>query len=1008
MIHLRKQAVIISLLTCVLMLGAASNLYGQNNPTVSGQVVGAETMEPLPGVNVLVKGTTMGTATDADGNYLLEVSSLQDTLVFSFVGFQTKTIPIRGRTNIDIVLESQAITGEELVVVGYGTQESSQVTYAISSVSGEDIASSGTVSPMDALQGQVAGAVISANSGLPGTGYSIKIRGQNSLAGGEPLYVVDGVITQGISFLNPQSIAKINILKDAASTAIYGSRGSNGVVIVTTKNANQVGGETTITYDAYVGIRKNVRMPDFMNGTEWWEFRQNAYITDALQNNQPYDETIGGVAQSELLARRLANKNYTYWPGYFLQDGFQTNHWLSVSGASESGDMRYVIGAGYQKERGNMEGQLFNRYNFKASITHDINDVWSAGLNFNLSVSERELSSEDAIRTAYRMSPLVNPYDSTGALLFKPAKYAGIGFTSSVNPLWEMKDSKRTRRRTYGVGSIYLQFSPLDWLEIRSTFAPSFEFEREGLYLGPHTEERQLQDAAAQMEKGQSISYTWDNQISVFHQYKKHHFDALGLFSIYYDRAEGSSIEVANLPYNSLYYNLGTASNYQDVGSRFSKTTLMSYMFRLNYSYANKYLATVVMRWDGSSKLAQGYKWASFPSVSVGWRISEEDFLNNIKAVSELKLRFSYGYSGNNNISPYTTLPLSNVQTIYDFGGELAKGFAPNGLVNQRLTWEKTREFDIGLDFGLFANRITGSIDYYNKLSKKLLMDRQLPLETGWESLTDNVGSVRNTGIEIALQTLNIRTKDFSWQTSFTFAANHNEIVELYGGREDDVGNAWFIGEPINVNYTYVFDGIWKDNAAAQQYGQTRGEARVKDLNNDGVIDGADRAIIGTPAPSWTGGFSTQIRYKGFDLSATLYTRQGVQVFSPFHEEFLDMDDRGRAKLDVNYYMPPNKVTPTRQSNSYPQPHNSGPYWDEVGSYKDASFVKVQNIVLGYNFPQDLVQKINIKSLRVYLNVMNPFVWTDYTGFDPEWAASDIDESGNSFITYQLGVNLKF
>lgn len=975
---------------------------------ISGTVTDASTGDPLPGVNVYISELQTGTATDAEGNYAItNIEPGMYTLIASFIGYEryetTVDLTTGQSVTLDIQMQQGSLIGDEVVVVGYGTQRRRDVTYAVSSITGETVSPKGTISPMQGLQGQIAGADITANSGRAGSEYNIQIRGQNSLSGGNPLFVVDGVVVGDINFLNPQDIENIDVLKDAASTAVFGSRGSNGVVIVTTKQGSN---RTTVTYDGYVGIRQNARMPDFMNGDEWWEFRQNAYITDRLQAGEPYDETIGGIEGSELLAERLASKDYTFWPDLFLQTGIQTNQWITVSGISNN-NIQYVIGGGYQEERGNLKNEWYNRYNFKGNVNHKLNEAWSAGISVNLSVSERELGSEDGIKNAYRMSPLVAPYDSTGELLFQPAKYAGISFTSSINPLWELRDASRNRSRTFGIGNFYLEFSPLEWLSVRSSFAPLVEFEREGEYYGPHTEERQLQDPAATLEKQQSLSYSWDNKISVLQDFGDHSFDLMGLFSYYNDRAEESEIEVENLPYNSLYYNLGTARDIQDVGSGFSKTTLASYMLRMNYSYLNKYLVALTARWDGSSKLAEGYKWQSFPSASIGWRISEEDFFR-INAISDLKLRVSYGFTGNNNIDPYSTQALSSAQTMYDFGGDVAKGFAPNGIVNRRLTWEKTREYDIGLDYQLFSGRVYGSVDYYNKLSDKLLLERELPNETGWGSLTDNIGSVKNNGVELYLQTTNILTRDFSWQTTLTFARNNNEIVELYNKQEDLVGNAWFIGEPINVNYTYVYDGVWKDQQAAQEYGQTRGEARVKDLNNDGTINGDDRTIIGTPYPDWTGGFSTRFNYKRFDLSVTLYARQGVQIFSPLHEEFQDVDDRGRAKFDVDYYMPANDVTPARDSDSAPQPHNKGPYWDEVGSYKDASFIKVQNILLGYNFSPELLQNVNIRSLRLYFNVLNPFVFTKYDGFDPEWAGSGLDDSGNSFITYQFGVNLQF
>lgn len=977
--------------------------------TITGTVTDGEDGEPLPGVNILAKGTNTGTVTNIDGGYRLTVSDEVNTLVFSSIGYLTQEIQIGNRSEINIELAPDVQSLQEIVVVGYGTQEKKDLTGAIGSVDGQKIAQRGTVNPMQAIQGQVAGVDISAGSGRAGSNYNIQIRGQNSLSGGDPLYVVDGAIVGGIDFLNPQDIESIDILKDASSTAVFGSRGSNGVVIVTTKQGAKGTGKATISYDGYVGIRQNTRQPDFMTGDEWWEYRQNAYISPALINGDSYDETVGGVSGSDLLAERLANKEYTFWPDFFLQTGIQQNHWLTVSGNSEK--TNYVLGAGYQEEKGNLLKDWYNRFNFKASINHKLNDKWSAGASVNFSLAEIERGSERAIINAYRMSPLVTPYDSLGEPLYQPAKYAGISFTSSVSPLFENWNSEDNTRRLFGIANMYLQYSPVDWIDIRSTFAPRFKYERRGRYWGSETESRKLEDPAARRDDQESFSYTWDNQINARKEFGSHSFNLLGLYSLWYERNENSFINVENLPFESLYYNLGSATDILSVGSGFSKISLMSYMLRLNYSFQDKYLLTVSNRWDGSSKLAPGYKWASFPSAAIGWRISEENFLQGARFLDNLKLRLSYGYTGNNNISPYSTLSLASNQTYYDFGGNVVKGFAPSGIVNQTLTWERTREVNFGIDYDFFQGRISGTIDLYNKLSKNLLLDRDLPKETGWGSLTDNIGSVSNKGIEFTLNTVNVRTQDFSWSTTFTFARNKNEIEELLNGKEDLVGNRWFIGEPINVNYTYVFDGIWQADEAdeALQYNQLPGQARVKDLNNDGSITDADYSIIGSPMPSWTGGFSTRFTFKGFDLSTSLFTRQGLQVESPFHAEFLNYKDRGRAKLMTNYYMPPNDVTQTRISNEYPQPNNVGNFWDAVKAYKDASFVKVQNIQLGYNFPSALLGKLHMQNLRVYTNILNPFVFTDYDGFDPEWAASDnLEATGNSFITYQFGVNVTF
>ena len=1002
------------------MPAALQQSPAQAATTVRGKVVSAEDGEGLPGVTIRVQGTNTGTTTDLEGNFSLEVPSPESVLVISSIGFKSQEIRVGNQTNFNVSLESDIEELSEVVVVGYGVQKKVDVTGAIGSVSGEAIAERGTVSPLQAVQGQVAGVDISAGSGRAGASFDIQIRGQNSLQGGSPLFVVDGVIVENIDFLNPQDIERIDILKDASSTAIFGSRGSNGVVQVTTKKGANVKGETTISYDGYVGMRQNVRSPDFMSGDEWWEYRQNSYIVPETRSGNPFDATVGGLGGSPTLTRRVALRQYTDWPGYFLQNGLQQNHWLTISGTSQGG-LNYVIGGGFQEEEGNLYKDLYRRYNFKASVNHKISDKWTAGATVNLALSKTERGSQNAVRTAYRMSPLVVPYDEDGNLIFQPAKVDGIGFTSSPNPLIETENSQDETRDLFGVANLYLQYSPLKWLDLRSTISPRFEFERQGIYEGPFTERGRGQFHFASMEREEEFSYTLDNLVTVNHSIGDHNINVMGLHSLWYEREEGSFIDAEYLPYNSSFYNLGTTGrNNTDVDSYFDQVSLISYLIRANYNYQDKYLLTLSNRWDGSSKLAIGYKWSSFPSAAIGWRISEENFMKDVNWIYNLKARLSYGYTGNNNIDPYTTQTVANNQTFYSLGGNPAMGFAPSGIVNRALTWERTGELNFGLDYDLFRGRVSGSFELYNKLSTSLLMERELPWETGWGAMTDNIGSVRNKGVELSVRTVNIQTGDLTWTTSFNFSRNINEIVSLYGEAVDDPGNLWFIGQPIDVNYHFQTDGVWQAGDDIL-YGQTEGEGRVRDLSGpNGVPDGRidaeyDMTILGTPIPSWTGGFSTSFRYKGFDLSASLFTRQGVHVYSPFHETYADLHDRGRQRLNVNYYMFDNPVTRARASNEYPMPQNVGAFWrydnvagEEAQYYRDASFVKVQNIVLGYNLPSNLVERANIKNLRVYFNVLNPFVFTDFDGFDPEWAAQSVNNQGNAFVTYQLGVNLKF
>lgn len=520
----------VPLLVAALLLAVAHLGYAQTI-RVTGKVTADDDGSPVPGATVLLQGTTNGTITDINGDYSLQVDDPNAVLVFSYVGYLTEEIPVNNRSVIDISLMADITELMEVVVVGYGTVQKKDLTGSVAVVDGSSIAERGTVSPLQAVQGQVAGVDISAGSGRAGSDFSIQIRGQNSLVGGSPLYVVDGVIVDNINFINPQDIERMDILKDASSTAIYGSRGSNGVVLVTTKQGTGVKGGATISYDGYVGVRQNVRQPDFMDGDEWFRFRQNTFIMQNLSTGN-YDETIGGLANAPYItARRVALKEYTDWPSHFLQTGLQQNHWISASGVTSDSRMSYVLGGGYQEEKGNLLKDHFSQYNFKASINHKINDQWTAGASFNFSLSETERGSQHAITNAYRMSPLASPYDSLGNILYQPAKYGDVNYTSSVNPLVDIENSQDNTRRTQGVGNIYLEFSPVEWISIRSTMSPQFRNQRRGRFHGSETEARQLKDPSANLDQREYFSYIWDNQLNITKNLEDHSFNFTGLYS---------------------------------------------------------------------------------------------------------------------------------------------------------------------------------------------------------------------------------------------------------------------------------------------------------------------------------------------------------------------------------------------------------------------------------------------------------------------------------------------
>ena len=490
------------------------------------------------------------------------------------------------------------------------------------------------------------------------------------------------------------------------------------------------------------------------------------------------------------------------------------------------------------------------------------------------------------------------------------------------------------------------------------------------------------------------------------------------------------------MPYQSWWYNLFTGSLSRDFSkANYEEASLLSFAARANYDFKGRYLLTGTVRYDGSSKLRN--KWAAFPSMAAAWRISEEAFMQNSRFVNDLKLRASVGFSGNNNgIDPFNSqlTPLTDRVILYDFNGRLDRGFNSGPPINPAITWEKTRELNLGVDFSLFNHRVRGNVEFYDKLSDGLLMRRILTIESGVPWMIDNIGSVNNRGVEVGLQTTNISRNNWEWTTSFMFSHNKNEIRSLYGKKEDVIGEFRFIGKPIDVIYDYRITGLWRMDQLeeAARYGQQPGQAIAEDTDGNGQITPADRVILGSPFPDWIGSITSNLRYKNWDLSVNLYTRQGVFVSDSFLEEFGPQNpQRGRPKIRYDYYIPPelprydwnNWDTHTdgspkavwgdsgmgNENATYPHPQNTGPYYGKNGQYTDASFVKIRNIVMGYTLPTEVVSKWKMSSMRIYANILNPFVFTKYKGWDPEYATTSLSEgNGPSNVTYQLGVNVRF
>jgi TonB-linked SusC/RagA family outer membrane protein len=1025
----------------------------QQRRMVSGKVTDSKG-QTLPGVTIVIQGTSQGTITATDGSYTLTNVPSDAVLIFSFVGMKTQEVVVGSKTEISLSLTEETIGLEEVVAIGYGVKKKTDLTGAVGSVDAKAMVAKGTQQVLEALQGQVPGVNISSISGRAGSGFAIQIRGQNSLIGGDPLYVVDGIVVDDISFLNPTDIDRVDILKDASSSAIYGSRGSNGVVQIITKQARSEDNKITVSYDGSYGIKQIARLPDFMDGEEFWHFRLAAYVTGKTDpNTNMTDFSISeknaySAIVSPYVLQRVLNNDYFDWVDAVFKNSAQQNHVVSLTGNSKN--TSYAVFLGYSRDQGSFEGDKMDRFNIRSQFNSKIKNIATIGTQINMSFTDHDAGAENLVKDALLMNPMIHAYDEEGNLVNQPGipstlhiPPGGNSMTSKFNPLVDIKNTINNSRQYHILANIYGELTPVKGLLLKTQFSPKLRIARKGEYYGLYTDMR-FEDGSDQaiLDKLENIDHTWDNSVVYTGKTDDHVYDGTFVFSTYQTRFEDSFTDVQDLAVPG-FYNLGSASVINATGSSFIKSTMLSFIARFNYTYKGKYLITVSDRWDGSSKLAK--KWESFPSIAVGWRLSEEEFIKNkVDWIDNLKLRVSYGYSGNNNIAAYATQAIADQKTWYGFGKsdtELGLGMGPGGISNYALTWEKTHETNVGVDFGFLRGKISGSIDYYDKISDGLLMDRKLPVESGIlnAKIVDNVGSVNNKGIEVGLTTTNIKTKDVLWTTTYTYSCNKNKIVSLYGGKEDDLGNKWFIGHPVETAYQYIYDGVINAEMAQSKWAKdnklTEGMATVKDISGpdgipDGLITPLDRTFTGSPFPKWIGSLNSALTIKNIDFSFNIYVNQGRYVASSFYENNMSVGGRQKYKLDLDYYVPENisisalptaagfpenttfELTPNTDA-QLPRPNVAGPYYDTENDdfqngWADASFVKVKNITLGYTFPRVIVEKMKMTNLRMYVNVLNPFVFSDYKGYDPEWADTSSKNDGPSMIIWQFGFNVKF
>ncbi len=991
--------------------------------TVTGKV--SDSNGPLPGVSVGVEGTSKGVITNAAGNYTLKVSS-DAVLTFSSIGYKKQRIPVNNQTVINVTMLSDLKSLNDVIVVGYGVQKKSDVTGSIVSVNEQALRDIPASNIGQALQGQAAGVDIQKSGGNshPGATPSILIRGTRSInASNAPLIVVDGLPFNGsLNDINPDDIVSLEVLKDASSTAIYGSRGANGVLLISTRRGKK--GGTSISYSGYAGFNKPLGNYNVMNGSQFEDLKKWGLINGNPGKYTGIDDpaflTDGSFAPQEVAS--IKSGRSTDWQKLIYKTGFVTDHQLGVSGGNDL--TQYAISGGYYNETGIYFGQSFVRYSLKLSVDQQLGKNVKIGLSALNTLSYTNGENANPLGQALRASPLSTPYDDvTGKL---------VGFTAgSANQVWNPLANfvpgavVETRKRFGTFTTAYAEVNLAPGLKYRFNGGAEIRPDTYGNYYASATTNNLGGASTANNQSTYSYNYTLENVLTYDRTFaQKHHVNFTGLYSLQESQAQSNSFSYNNILSDGIqYFNPQYGSNLSGSGS-YSKWDIISYMARVNYGYANKYLLTLTMRSDGSSRLAPGNKYHVFPSAAAAWNITQEPILKDSKVLTNLKLRASYGTVGNTAINPYQTLgALSSVN--YNFGSTNLTGAYPTSVPNPNLTWEYTSTLNLGLDFGFFDGRITGAVDAYHQYTRSLLLPLSLPPTSGIpNSILTNVGQTQNKGLEISLSTINIAgngRNSFSWTTNFNITFNRGKVTKLASGVTQDITNGLFVGQPINAIFDYKKIGIWQntkaDSALAKSLGLTTtgtgsviGTIRVEDVNKDGKINANDRIILGSDQPKYTGGFTNRIAYKGFDFTVVGVYRVGGLITSKIFQSgsFINTFQGNYNNINEDYW------TPTNHQNYYPKPNSAStntPY-SSLLSYFDGTFLKIRSLTLGYYMPEAITRRIKAKSLRIYATAQNPFILfspyrNEFHGLDPETAGTlNVDTPPTKSFTFGINMTL--
>lgn len=1000
----------------LIVISLKNNVREQSNlqQNIVRGTVKDEEGNPIPGVTIVLKGTTLGTTTDINGNYIINVVDPQSVLVFSFMGYVNQEITVGSRTQIDISLTEEVVGLEEVVVIGYGVSRRSDLTGSTSSIAAQDVLNQPAIRVDQVLVGRSPGIAIQNNSAAPDGKFTIRIRGSNSLQGSnDPLIVVDGFIGGDLATINPNDISNIEILKDASSTAIYGSRGANGVILVSTKKGSL--NKTTVEYNNFIGFQKISKKMDLLTAPEYAETVNINRI-----------ERGGSAVFTDSQIEAFREDGGTDWQDVVFREALQQSHQISVAGGT--GSNTFYLSGSYVDNEGIIRGSSFNRYSFRSNIETNIGKKFKTGLNTFLSRSENHPvvtggdQDNSPTQGALIWSPTLPVYDDQGNYT-RPN--AAFGPKSVNNPLAMAIEPINDNIGMQGELNSFVSVDIIKGLTAKIMFGTGLRDNQNSRYLNTKPNGG-LGDADARIVNGRFFLIQNTNQINYITTIaEKHDINITGVFE--QQREVSNQSTAASQAFSSdatTYNNLGLGSKPQVPSSSHSRKDILSYVIRVNYTLNKNYLASFTTRYDGASVFGNN-KWGFFPSAALAWRVSGERFMAELPSISNLKIRVSYGITGSQAVSPYASLATLNTTRPYALGNGLtvSNGVGLGRIENPSLRWEQTAQLNIGTDLGLLKDRILLNVDYYNKLTTDLLMNVPMPMMSGYTSSLQNIGSVENKGFEFNLGG-DPFIGELSWNTAFNIAFNKNKVKELSGPSEiamggtgfPDMGNTVYliVGQPIGILKGYIQNGIWGTDEAetAASYGTIPGAPKYVDQNNDGKITVEDITIMGSTLPKFTYGWNNTLSYKNFDLNIFIQGSKGNKVFNLTRIR----SERSSSDADAGSRRILNRWTPDNQDTDVPSFEGSRGYEQLQSSrwLEDGSYLRIKTITLGYNLPTALLSKIKISSARLFVSGVNLFTFTQYSGYDPE-ASTDVGVFGGidmapypSQKSITTGINVKF